>query len=121
MFFFTRKGYLKEIQRLQIALSDAQEAKFKSDEAYQSRINSLLDRIQSLLDPATLREHRRGLRDDATEPQSVPQMLARPKQRRPLVHNPGTKTARPILKLERDDEADKRGVEAVMSASMGES
>ena len=116
MFFFTRKGYLTEIQRLQIALNDANEAKLKSDEANQAHINNLLDRLQSLLDPATLREHRRN------QPQAaevVPQSLNRPKKRRPILHNPGTKTSIPVIDFKRDDEADRRGVEAVIDASTG--
>jgi len=116
MFFFTRKGYLTEIQRLQIALNDAHEAKIKSDEANQAHINSLLDRLQSLLDPATLREHRRN---QPQSPEVVPQALNRPKRRRPILHNPGTKTSRPVIDFKRDDAADKRGVEAVIEASGG--
>ena len=117
MFFFTRKSYITEIQRLQVALGDAQEAKIKSDEANQQHINSLLDRLQSLLDPATLREHRRN----QPQPEVVPQALNRPQKRRPLLHNPGTKTSIPVIDFKRDAESDKRGVDAVMDASLQES
>ena len=117
MFFFTRSGYLNEIKRLQIALSDAHEAKTNSDNAHQERINSLLDRLQSLLDPATLREHRRN----QPQPEVVPQSLNRPQKRRPLLHNPGTKTSIPVIDFRRDAESDKRGVDAVMDASLQES
>jgi len=115
MFFFTRSGYITEIQRLQIALGDAQEAKIRSDEANQKQINSLLDRLQSLLDPATLREHRRN-QPQPTE--VVPQALNRPQKRRPLLHNPGTKTSRQVIDFKRDQEADQKGVDAVMDASL---
>jgi hypothetical protein len=115
MFFFTRSGYITEIQRLQIALGDAQEAKLRSDEQHQQQINSLLDRLQSLLDPATLREHRRN----QPQPEVVPQSLNRPQKRRPLLHNPGTKTSKQVIDFKRDQEADQKGVDAVMKASEG--
>jgi hypothetical protein len=121
MFFFTRRGYINEIKRLQLALNDTQESLLKAHESHQRQENLLLDRLTSLLDPGALREARKGLRDQSDEVTVVPQMLNRPKPKRRVLHNPGTKTIYPkFVDFGSHSEQDKQDVEATMNASAEE-
>ena len=121
MFFFTRRGYLNEIKRLQLALNDTQESLLKAHESHQRQENQLLDRLTSLLDPGALREARKGLRDQSEDVTVVPQMLNRPKPRRKVLHNPGTKTIYPkFVDFGSHSEQDKQDVEATMQTPADE-
>ena len=121
MFFFTRRGYLNEIKRLQLALNDTQESLLKAHESHQRQENLLLDRLTSLLDPGALREARKGLRDQSEDVTVVPQMLNRPKPKRRVLHNPGTKTIYPkFVDFGSHSEQDKQDVEATMQTPADE-
>ena len=121
MFFFTRRGYLQEIKRLQLALNDTQESLLKAHESHQRQENQLLDRLTSLLDPGALREARKGLRDQSNEVTVVPQMLNRPKPKRRVLHHPGTKTIYPkFVDFGSHSEQDKQDVADVMASDLAE-
>jgi hypothetical protein len=112
---------LNEIKRLQLALNDTQESLLKAHESHQRQENQLLDRLTSLLDPGALREARKGLRDQSEDVTVVPQMLNRPKPRRKVLHNPGTKTIYPkFVDFGSHSEQDKQDVEATMQTPADE-
>ena len=121
MFFFTRRGYINEIKRLQIALNDSQEALLKAHESHQKREDSLLDRLTSLLDPGALREARNARLSPSERSEVVPQMLSRPKSKRGILHDPKIPIRKPLyVDFNRHSEGDKKSVEDAMNASTEE-
>ena len=121
MFFFTRKGYHKEIRRLQIALNDSQEALLKAHESHQKREDALLDRLTSLLDPGALREARNARLSPSERAEVVPQALNRPKKPRRVLHDPQIIIRKPPhIDFTKHSEGDKQAVEEAMNSGLAE-